>query len=185
MGFEDEQERIQGEEAESLDYVLVTRTVSTFSGPLGFHPVCHLYGWSPTTTLNWERRAGWGMPSNFCCLPSCLSVCLANCSLRRVSVGSATLLCEEGCVAVVDTGASYISGPTISMKLIMQALGAKEQSTDEVRNWWRECRGRGVTPPGSSLQPIWTVLGPKQSHFKPSPPHPSHFLNVWHVSRGG
>lgn len=72
------------------------------------------------------------------CLPSCLSVCLANCSLHRVSVGSATLLCEEGCVAVVDTGASYISGPTISMKLIMQALGAKEQSTDEVRNWWRE-----------------------------------------------
>lgn len=41
MRFEDEQERTQGEEAESLDYVLVTRTVSTFSGPLGFYPVCH------------------------------------------------------------------------------------------------------------------------------------------------
>lgn len=74
MGFEDEQERTQGEEAESLDYVLVTRTVSTFSGPLGFHPVYHLYGWSPTTTLNWERRAGWGVPGNFCCL---LFVCLS------------------------------------------------------------------------------------------------------------
>ncbi|CAO2636908.1 Ren1 [Lemmus lemmus] len=53
-------------------------------------------------------------------------------TMKGVSVGSATLLCEEGCVAVVDTGASYISGPTISMKLIMQALGAKEQSTDYV-----------------------------------------------------
>ncbi|XP_038205951.1 renin [Arvicola amphibius] len=52
-------------------------------------------------------------------------------TMKGVSVGSATLLCEEGCVAVVDTGASYISGPTISMRLIMQALGAKEQSTDE------------------------------------------------------
>lgn len=75
MGFEDEQERTQGEEAESLDYVLVTRTVSTFSGPLGFHPVYHLYGWSPTTTLNWERRAGWGGAWQFL-LPAFLSVCL-------------------------------------------------------------------------------------------------------------
>lgn len=64
------------------------------------------------------------------CLPAFLSLCLPS----RVSVGSATLLCEEGCMAVVDTGSSYISGPTISMKLIMQALGAKEQRIDEVRN---------------------------------------------------
>lgn len=46
---------------------------------------------------------------------------------------SATLLCEEGCMAVVDTGASYISGPTSSLRLLMETLGAKELSTDEVR----------------------------------------------------
>ncbi|XP_046320939.1 renin isoform X2 [Marmota monax] len=49
----------------------------------------------------------------------------------RVSIGSVTLLCEEGCMAVVDTGASYISGPTSSLRLVMEALGAKEQRTDE------------------------------------------------------
>ncbi|XP_004625450.1 renin [Octodon degus] len=52
-------------------------------------------------------------------------------TMKGVSVGSATLLCEEGCMAVVDTGASYISGPTSSLRLIMEALGAKEQSTYE------------------------------------------------------
>jgi hypothetical protein len=36
-------------------------------------------------------------------------------------------------MAVVDTGASYISGPTSSLRLVMEALGAEEQSTDEVR----------------------------------------------------
>ncbi|XP_004862221.1 renin isoform X2 [Heterocephalus glaber] len=52
-------------------------------------------------------------------------------TMKGVSVGFATLLCEEGCMAVVDTGASYISGPTSSLRLIMEALGAKEHSTDE------------------------------------------------------
>ncbi|XP_040118797.1 renin [Oryx dammah] len=36
-----------------------------------------------------------------------------------------------GCMVVVDTGASYISGPTSSLRLLMEALGAKELSTDE------------------------------------------------------
>nr|XP_020726606.1 renin isoform X3 [Odocoileus virginianus texanus] len=49
----------------------------------------------------------------------------------RVSVRLSTLLCEEGCMVVVDTGASYISGPTSSLRLLMEALGAKEMSTDE------------------------------------------------------
>ncbi|KAF4018221.1 hypothetical protein G4228_010149 [Cervus hanglu yarkandensis] len=49
----------------------------------------------------------------------------------RVSLRSTTLLCEEGCMVVVDTGASYISGPTSSLRLLMEALGAKELSTDE------------------------------------------------------
>ncbi|XP_037352992.1 renin isoform X2 [Talpa occidentalis] len=51
--------------------------------------------------------------------------------MKGVSVKSTTLLCEEGCVAVVDTGASYISGPTSSLRLLMETLGAKELSTDE------------------------------------------------------
>lgn len=66
-------------------------------------------------------------------------------------------------MAVVDTGASYISGPTISMKLIMQALGAKEQSTDEVRNWQRERWGRGNT---TSLQPSGQYWVPKAKPFQ-------------------
>ncbi|XP_066222169.1 renin isoform X1 [Saccopteryx leptura] len=51
--------------------------------------------------------------------------------MKGVSVRSAILLCEEGCTAVVDTGASYISGPTSSLRLLMETLGAKELSTDE------------------------------------------------------
>ncbi|XP_047608970.1 renin [Phacochoerus africanus] len=51
--------------------------------------------------------------------------------MKGVSVRSATLLCEEGCMVVVDTGASYISGPTSSLRLLMETLGAKELSTDE------------------------------------------------------
>ncbi|XP_004685591.1 PREDICTED: renin [Condylura cristata] len=52
-------------------------------------------------------------------------------TMKGVSVRSATLLCEEGCMAVVDTGASYISGPTSSLRLLMETLGATELSTDE------------------------------------------------------
>ncbi|XP_011371328.1 renin [Pteropus vampyrus] len=51
--------------------------------------------------------------------------------MKGVSVRSATLLCEDGCMVVVDTGASYISGPTSSLRLLMETLGAKELSTDE------------------------------------------------------
>uniref|UniRef100_A0A8C8YPA9 Renin n=1 Tax=Prolemur simus TaxID=1328070 RepID=A0A8C8YPA9_PROSS len=51
--------------------------------------------------------------------------------MKGVSVRSATLLCQEGCTAAVDTGASYISGPTGSLRLLMEALGAQELSTDE------------------------------------------------------
>ncbi|KAM5238194.1 renin [Ctenodactylus gundi] len=45
--------------------------------------------------------------------------------MKGVSVGSTTLVCEEGCKAVVDTGSSYISGPSSSLKLVMDALGAQ------------------------------------------------------------
>nr|XP_055190182.1 renin isoform X2 [Nyctereutes procyonoides] len=55
--------------------------------------------------------------------------------MKGVSVRSATLVCEEGCMVVVDTGASYISGPTSSLRLLMDTLGAQELSTNEVRSW--------------------------------------------------
>ncbi|ELR54511.1 Renin, partial [Bos mutus] len=51
--------------------------------------------------------------------------------MKGVSVRSTTLLCEEGCMVIVDTGASYISGPTSSLRLLMEALGAKELSIDK------------------------------------------------------
>lgn len=149
-GFEDGEERAQGEEMESLDHALMTRTVSTFSQGLGSPPVHHQT--IPMASYHYPKlgkthRLGGGCLAASACLPSCLSVYPSNCSLRRVSVGSATLLCEEGCVVVVDTGASYISGPTSSLKLIMQTLGAKERSTDDVRNRWRERLGgwEGIT----------------------------------------
>ncbi|XP_049626623.1 renin [Suncus etruscus] len=52
-------------------------------------------------------------------------------NMKGVSVRSATLLCAEGCMAVVDTGASYISAPTSSLHLLMDTLGAKERSTND------------------------------------------------------
>ncbi|XP_002918258.1 renin [Ailuropoda melanoleuca] len=51
--------------------------------------------------------------------------------MKGVSVRSATVVCEEGCMVVVDTGASYISGPTSSLRLLMDTLGVKELSTNE------------------------------------------------------
>lgn len=97
-------------------------------------------------------RRGRGCLAASTCRP-CLSVCLSNCSLCRVSVGPSALLCQEGCVVVVDTGTSYISGPTSSLKLIMQAVGAKEKRENEVRDPWGTGWRRGVAaaPPGSSL----------------------------------
>ncbi|XP_077011897.1 renin [Tamandua tetradactyla] len=51
--------------------------------------------------------------------------------MKGVSVGSAALLCEDGCMAAVDTGASFITGPTSSLKLLMETVGATELSTNE------------------------------------------------------
>ena len=84
----------------------------------------------PSSALTQESHAAWWCPI------SLLSICLSDCvASPRVSVRSTTLLCEEGCMVVVDTGASYISGPTSSLRLLMETLGAKELSTDEVRSW--------------------------------------------------
>lgn len=89
----------------------------------------HQHGFPSAALTQKSCAASW-------CLISFLSVYLSVCLTMappRVSVRSATLLCEEGCMAVVDTGASYISGPTSSLRLLMETLGAKELSTDEVR----------------------------------------------------
>ncbi|KFO24375.1 renin [Fukomys damarensis] len=51
-------------------------------------------------------------------------------TMKGVAVGFTTVLCEEGCEAVVDTGASYISGPTSSLRLMMKAVGAQEYGRD-------------------------------------------------------
>lgn len=91
----------------------------------------------PSPTLTQKSCAAW-----WCPIRPCLSVCLTVAS-PRVSVRSTTLLCEEGCMVVVDTGASYISGPTSSLRLLMETLGAKELSTDEVRSWGWGCQGCG------------------------------------------
>ena len=92
-------------------------------------------------------------------LSSCLSDAVAS---PRVSVRSTTLLCEEGCMVVVDTGASYISGPTSSLRLLMEALGAKELSTDEVRSGaGGRAPGRRVHHPAQAPRSPQDALVPK------------------------
>ena len=108
------------------------------------------------------------------CLPACLPACQSNYSLCRVSVGSSTLLCEEGCAVVVDTGSSFISAPTSSLKLIMQALGAKEKRIDEVRDPWGGLGGgegwqqHCAAPACKSSRQHW--IGNKAFPSSPLPP---------------
>ncbi|XP_061114122.1 renin [Conger conger] len=47
-------------------------------------------------------------------------------TMKGVSVGAETLLCTEGCTAVIDTGSSYITGPASSVSVLMKAMGATE-----------------------------------------------------------
>lgn len=101
-------------------------------------------------------------------LSSCLSDAVAS---PRVSLRSTTLLCEEGCMVVVDTGASYISGPTSSLRLLMEALGAKELSTDEVRSGGEGAGTREEgAPPGPGPQITPGCFGSKRDHLRPSSP---------------
>ncbi|XP_074078536.1 renin [Macrotis lagotis] len=46
--------------------------------------------------------------------------------IKGVAVGSNVLFCQDSCSAAVDTGASYITGPTSSMRQLMKTLGVKE-----------------------------------------------------------
>uniref|UniRef100_A0A2K5JGP1 renin n=1 Tax=Colobus angolensis palliatus TaxID=336983 RepID=A0A2K5JGP1_COLAP len=71
--------------------------------------------------------------------------------MKGVSVGSSTLLCEDGCLALVDTGASYISGSTSSIEKLMEALGAKKRLFD-VRSQRGKVLRVGGAPPGISSQ---------------------------------
>ncbi|CAH2221232.1 renin isoform X2 [Pelobates cultripes] len=45
---------------------------------------------------------------------------------NRVSVGADLLFCKDGCLAAIDTGASYITGPAGSVSVLMKAIGATE-----------------------------------------------------------
>ncbi|XP_051854526.1 renin [Antechinus flavipes] len=46
--------------------------------------------------------------------------------MNGVSVKSNVLSCQDGCIASVDTGASFITGPISSMRKVMKKLGVKE-----------------------------------------------------------
>lgn len=80
-------------------------------------------------------------------------------------------------MAVVDTGASYISGPTSSLRLLMETLGAKELSTDEVSSWRGGARGgrcylaQTPKPPQAALVPNEVISG---LHLLTS-----HTLHLW------
>lgn len=115
------------------------------------HPPVH-----PGTTSMGPRPRYWPHSEKLCSLAGshqpdvCLTLQPAS---PRVSVRSATVVCEEGCMVVVDTGASYISGPTSSLRLLMDTLGAKELSTNEVswgsrgtRGCWEHNLGPRITP---------------------------------------
>lgn len=82
-------------------------------------------------------------------------------------------------MVTVDTGASYISGPTSSLRLLMEALGAKELSIDKVRSWGAGTREEGSpTGPGPQITP--GCFGSEGDRFWPSSPA-SHTLP--HVAR--
>ncbi|XP_072134891.1 renin isoform X1 [Mobula birostris] len=44
--------------------------------------------------------------------------------IKGISIDGELTLCSEGCVAVVDTGSSYITGPAASISTIINAIGA-------------------------------------------------------------
>uniref|UniRef100_A0A8C5M1V1 renin n=1 Tax=Leptobrachium leishanense TaxID=445787 RepID=A0A8C5M1V1_9ANUR len=47
-------------------------------------------------------------------------------NMKGVSVGADVMFCRDGCVAAIDTGASYITGPAGSISILMKAIGATE-----------------------------------------------------------
>ncbi|XP_072504216.1 renin [Notamacropus eugenii] len=47
--------------------------------------------------------------------------------IKGVAVKSNVMFCQESCTAAVDTGASFITGPTSSMRKLMKTLGVKEE----------------------------------------------------------
>lgn len=88
-------------------------------------------------------------------------------------------------MVVVDTGASYISGPTSSLRLLMETLGAKELSSDEVRSLGGRGGGgrpgiRGAPPgPGPEMTP-----GSIRSQMRPFWAFPSSSLTLFSPGRG-
>ena len=68
-------------------------------------------------------------------------------------------------MVVVDTGASYISGPTSALRLLMETLGAKELSTNEVRSWGK--RGHRRLREHRLIRPPQITAGSIRSHRGP------------------
>ncbi|KAM8977238.1 renin [Pelodytes ibericus] len=52
-------------------------------------------------------------------------------NMKGVSVGAEVLFCKEGCLAAIDTGASYITGPAGSVSALMKAIGATELAEEQ------------------------------------------------------
>ncbi|MBN3303385.1 RENI protein, partial [Amia calva] len=51
--------------------------------------------------------------------------------MKGVSVGAEMLFCKDGCTTVIDTGASYITGPASSVSILMKAIGATQLAEGE------------------------------------------------------
>ncbi|XP_069798147.1 renin [Narcine bancroftii] len=45
-------------------------------------------------------------------------------AMRGISINGELILCNEGCVAAVDTGSSYITGPAAAISTIINVIGA-------------------------------------------------------------
>ncbi|XP_017264936.1 renin [Kryptolebias marmoratus] len=50
-------------------------------------------------------------------------------TMKGVSIGTEMMFCSEGCMAVIDTGSSYITGPASSVSALMKTIGAQLDET--------------------------------------------------------